>query len=397
MEEEEEEVKSASGQVTKQQQHRTFQQSTRMQQSYSSRTTMASSSSKTISSGIVSSFTSDVGDKNIIQEESSRQSMSFKHFISSSSTKTAINKPQGRLTHMIACDKTSEDGSDTVSNPNGQELLGIATEETAEAFSSAKMMQASNSSFMALAQEKQKYGSISSHVLSSGSDVTETSAISAAESTVTMATSLTKDTIAQNQGVARAKSPMMYLSASQEDYENAQHKRTLSRSLSPMSSTSSDVSAPGLSPARTLSTAKSVETSAIGREGRQWLTATSGTYRSETAKSMESLRSNSTASSSSGNVHHTHRHSFLTSSERDMRRVVASSVEARSLENLEKEIRLMGKRKAVSGEELIGGADDSSMTPAERRRGLYAGVITPGERRTTVPQHLSLPPPRALT
>jgi cAMP-specific phosphodiesterase 4 len=76
-----------------------------------------------------------------------------------------------------------------------------------------------------------------------------------------------------------------------------------------------------------------------------------------------------------------------------MRRVVASSVEARSLENLEKEMRLMGKRKVVSGEDSVTGVEESSMTAAERRRGLYAGVINPGERRITVPQHLSLPPP----
>jgi len=76
-----------------------------------------------------------------------------------------------------------------------------------------------------------------------------------------------------------------------------------------------------------------------------------------------------------------------------MRRVVASSVEARSLENLEKEMRQMGKRKTVSGEELTAGVEESGMTAAERRRGLYAGVINPGERRITVPQHLSLPPP----
>jgi cAMP-specific phosphodiesterase 4 len=76
-----------------------------------------------------------------------------------------------------------------------------------------------------------------------------------------------------------------------------------------------------------------------------------------------------------------------------MRRVVASSVEARSLENLEKEMRLMGKRKTVSGEELIAGVEESGITTAELRRGLYAGVINTGERRITVPQHLSLPPP----
>ncbi|PSN45563.1 hypothetical protein C0J52_21365 [Blattella germanica] len=187
------------------------------------------------------------------------------------------------------------------------------------------------------------------------------------------------------------KSPMMYLSASQEDSELV-HKRNMSRSLSPMSSTSSDGT--GLSPSRTLTTARSVETSTVGREGRQWLTASAGTYRSETAKSMESLRSNSTASAGSETKVHHHRHSFLTSSERDMRRVVASSVEARSLENLEKEIRLMGKRKAVSGEELIA-SEVEAMSAAERRRGLYAGVKTHGERRTAVPQHLSLPPPGA--
>lgn len=104
-----------------------------------------------------------------------------------------------------------------------------------------------------------------------------------------------------------------------------------------------------------------------------------------TARSMESLRS--------------HRQSFLTSSERDMRRVVASSVEARSLESLEREIRL--KRRAVSGEEIAlrDRCEDQPLS-AERRRGLYAGAVT-GERRAAVPSHLSLltapSPDRRLT
>ncbi|KAJ8880211.1 hypothetical protein PR048_016677 [Dryococelus australis] len=133
------------------------------------------------------------------------------------------------------------------------------------------------------------------------------------------------------------------------------------------------------------STGMSVATASS--EGKQqWLSASSGVYR-ENAKSMESLRSGGTPQ-----PHHHHRHSFITSSERDMRRVVATSVEARSLESLEREIRMMGKRRAVSGEDV--GAAEESLSAAERRRGLYAGVIS-SDRKATVPQHLSLPPPSA--
>lgn len=384
MEEEEEDVKSSSGSHTLKRQHSSFQQSTKVQQLFSS-------STKNISSGNVSaSISSDINKQAIIREEQfskSLQSSSMSHFSPSSNIKSAINKSQGRLTHMSAYETASEDRLDTA-----QEVLGVAIEET----SSSKITPTSKCPSMALAEEKQMYGSSSSQLLSSSSGETvETSVTSAAKSTATITISHSKDVLAQNQNPVISKCSMTYLSASHEDYENIRQKKHLSRSLSPMSSASSDVSGATLSPARTLSAAKSVETSATGREGRQWLTATgSSSYRSETAKSMESLRSNSTATSSSGtSVHHSHRQSFLTSSERDMRRVVASSVEAKSLENLEKEMRQMGKRKVVSGEELITGVEESGMTAAERRRGLYAGVINPGERRITVPQHLSLPPP----
>lgn len=117
--------------------------------------------------------------------------------------------------------------------------------------------------------------------------------------------------------------------------------------------------------------------SPAGREGRQWLTADAG--HAANSRSMESLRTSSTARSS---------RAYQVASERDLRRVVASSVEARSLESLERQI-----RRAVSGEELP--ADESALSAAERRRGLFAGVAA-GERRTTVPQHLSLPPPSFL-
>lgn len=384
MEEEEEEVKSAPGSHTPKRQHRSFQQSTTVQQSFST-------STKNISSGNVSSCISpDMNNQTTRREEQfskSLQSSSVSQFSSSSSIKPAINKSQGRLAHMMAYEAVSEDTLDT-----GQEMLGVAIEET----SSSKITPTSKNSSMILSQEKQKYGSSSSQLLSSSSGETVEAAVtSAAKSTATIRVSHSKDISAQSQNQMTSKCPMTYLSASHEDYENFRQKKNLSRSLSPMSSSSSDTSGVTLSPARTLSTAKSVETSTTGREGRQWLTATgSSGYRSETAKSMESLRSNSTTASSSGNtVHHSHRQSFLTSSERDMRRVVASSVEARSLENLEKEMRQMGKRKAGSGEESTVGVEESSMTAAERRRGLYAGVINPGERRITVPQHLSLPPP----
>lgn len=98
--------------------------------------------------------------------------------------------------------------------------------------------------------------------------------------------------------------------------------------------------------------------------------------RAETTKSMESLRATS--------------RSFLSTSERDMRRLVAESVETKSLESLEREMRL--KRHAVSGEgALLSCSGGSLLTSeeaisAEKRRGLWSG-------RARVPQHLSLPPP----
>ncbi|KAE8748937.1 hypothetical protein FOCC_FOCC004342 [Frankliniella occidentalis] len=121
--------------------------------------------------------------------------------------------------------------------------------------------------------------------------------------------------------------------------------------------------------------------SPAGREGRQWLTADSAVSGAgASSRSMESLR---TASSTS-------RRAYQVASERDLRRVVASSVEARSLESLERQL-----RRAVSGDVLPApGSEESALTAAERRRGLFAAV---GERRTTVPQHLSLPPPSFLS
>ncbi|KAL3270355.1 hypothetical protein HHI36_009403 [Cryptolaemus montrouzieri] len=78
----------------------------------------------------------------------------------------------------------------------------------------------------------------------------------------------------------------------------------------------------------------------------------------------------------------THR-PFSSSSERDMRKVFSESVETKSLESIEKEVRL--KRYAVSGEgpSLLGSDETIS---AEKRRGLWSG-------KARVPQHLSLPPP----
>ncbi|KAJ8920197.1 hypothetical protein NQ315_011858 [Exocentrus adspersus] len=96
----------------------------------------------------------------------------------------------------------------------------------------------------------------------------------------------------------------------------------------------------------------------------QFLTAG---HRSETTKSMESLR--------------TSPRSFLTSSERDMRRMYSETTEAKSLESIEREIKL--KRHAVSGEGALGSDEAIS---AERRRVLWSGKMR-------IPQHLSLPPP----
>lgn len=98
-------------------------------------------------------------------------------------------------------------------------------------------------------------------------------------------------------------------------------------------------------------------------------------HRSETTKSMESLR--------------TSPKSFLTSSERDMRRMYSESTEAKSLESIEREIKL--KRHAVSGEGAMLASAGSTMgsdetISAERRRVLWSGKMR-------IPQHLSLPPP----
>lgn len=100
---------------------------------------------------------------------------------------------------------------------------------------------------------------------------------------------------------------------------------------------------------------------------KQYLTAG---LRTETTKSMESLRAGSTRT-------------FLsTSSERDVRRMVASDSETKSLECLEREVKL--KRHAVSGDGALLMSDEA--ISAEKRRGLWSGKVR-------VPQHLSLPPP----
>lgn len=95
--------------------------------------------------------------------------------------------------------------------------------------------------------------------------------------------------------------------------------------------------------------------------------------RTETTKSMESLKTTTKT--------------YLSTSERDMRKIVSESVETKSLESLEREMRL--KRYAVSGDASM--LSSCSMTSdesisAEKRRGLWSG-------RVRVPQHLSLPPP----
>ncbi|KAK9881724.1 hypothetical protein WA026_017243 [Henosepilachna vigintioctopunctata] len=95
----------------------------------------------------------------------------------------------------------------------------------------------------------------------------------------------------------------------------------------------------------------------------------SAAIRTESARSMESLR--------------TTQKPFLSSSERDMRRVFSESVETKSLESIEKLVRL--KRYAVSGEDSVLVGSDETIN-AEKRRGLWSG-------KARVPQHLSLPPP----
>lgn len=104
---------------------------------------------------------------------------------------------------------------------------------------------------------------------------------------------------------------------------------------------------------------------------KQYLTAAG--VRTETTKSMESLKTTS--------------RTYLSTSERDVRRMVASDSETKSLEHLEREVKL--KRHAVSGDGalLMGATVMSDETiSAEKRRGLWSG-------RARVPQHLSLPPP----
>lgn len=98
----------------------------------------------------------------------------------------------------------------------------------------------------------------------------------------------------------------------------------------------------------------------------------SASHRSETAKSMESLR--------------TSPKSFLSSSERDMRRMYSESTEAKSLESIDREMKL--KRHAVSGEGsmLASNLGSEEAISAERRRVLWSGKMR-------IPQHLSLPPP----
>ncbi|XP_050310606.1 cAMP-specific 3',5'-cyclic phosphodiesterase isoform X3 [Anthonomus grandis grandis] len=100
----------------------------------------------------------------------------------------------------------------------------------------------------------------------------------------------------------------------------------------------------------------------------QFLTAGN---RTETARSMESLK---TVTSKS----------FLSTSERDMRRVFSESTEAKSLETIDREMVL--KRHAVSGEGSALSLSTSSEISAEKKRGMWSGKMR-------VPQHLSLPPP----
>ncbi|KAG5887840.1 hypothetical protein JTB14_024323 [Gonioctena quinquepunctata] len=98
----------------------------------------------------------------------------------------------------------------------------------------------------------------------------------------------------------------------------------------------------------------------------------SASHRSEQTKSMESLRASPRC--------------FLTSSERDMRRIFSeSTTEAKSLESIEREIKL--KRHAVSGEgSLLSCVGSEELISAERKRVLWSGKMR-------IPQHLSLPPP----
>lgn len=77
--------------------------------------------------------------------------------------------------------------------------------------------------------------------------------------------------------------------------------------------------------------------------------------RTDTARSMESLK---TAS-----------RSFLSTSERDVRKIYSESTEAKSLESIDREMIL--KRHAVSGEGAALSLSASSEISAEKKRGLW--------------------------
>lgn len=78
-------------------------------------------------------------------------------------------------------------------------------------------------------------------------------------------------------------------------------------------------------------------------------------HRTDTARSMESLKTTS--------------RSFLSASERDMRKVFSTSTEAKSLESIDREMVL--KRHAVSGEGAALSLSSSSEISAEKKRGLW--------------------------
>ncbi|KAK4875823.1 hypothetical protein RN001_012245 [Aquatica leii] len=92
-------------------------------------------------------------------------------------------------------------------------------------------------------------------------------------------------------------------------------------------------------------------------------------FRKETTRSMESLRTTT--------------RTYHSTSQCDMRRFISESVETKSLESLEREMKL--KRHATSGEGAMLTSSEEIIS-AEKRRGLWSG-------RMKVPQHLSLPPP----
>ncbi|XP_031351483.1 uncharacterized protein LOC116176831 [Photinus pyralis] len=104
----------------------------------------------------------------------------------------------------------------------------------------------------------------------------------------------------------------------------------------------------------------------VDKHKGQYLTTTG--FRQETTRSMESLRTS---------------RAYHSTSQCDMRRFISESVETKSLESLEREMKL--RRHAVSGEGAML-ASSEEMISAEKRRGLWSG-------RMKVPQHLSLPPP----